>query len=252
MHRRDFAALLDEWLQPGRFADVAENGLQVEGRDEVRVVVTGVTANRALIEAAIARGADAVVVHHGLVWGGGLRRLDGWLKERVRLLIAHDVNLFAFHLPLDAHPELGNNAGLARALGVVDTTPFGRFKGQLVGLRGSLSPAVTLAALVKRARTQVTRDGAVVAFGDGQRVLTSVGLCTGGAPELLHEAVAEGLDAYVTGEVTEYVKAVAEESGVAFVAVGHHASERFGAQALAEKLRLHGLDAVFVDVDNPA
>jgi len=251
MHRREFAALLDGWLQPGRFTDVAENGLQVEGRADVHVVVTGVTANRALLEAAVDRRADAVVVHHGLVWGG-IRRLDGWLLQRVRLLLQHDVNLFAYHLPLDAHPELGNNAGLAQALGVVDTVPFGRFKGQLVGLRGRLAAPVTFAALAARARADVVGDGFLHAFGDPARAITTVGLCTGGAPDLLHEAIAEGLDAYVTGEVTEYCKAVAEESGTAFVGVGHHASERFGARSLAEALTAHGLSATFVDVDNPA
>jgi dinuclear metal center YbgI/SA1388 family protein len=249
--RAELGALLDEWLQPARFTDVAENGLQVEGKGVVQKVVTGVTANRALIERAIAVGADAVVVHHGLVWGGGIRRLDGWLKERVRLLLHHQINLFAYHLPLDAHAQLGNNAGLARALGVVATTPFGRFKGQLVGLQGALSPRATLSGLVERARKNVVGDGVVHAFGDARRELSSIGLCTGGAPDLLHEAVAAGLDVYVTGEVTEYVKAVAEESGVCFVALGHHATERFGPRALADALRDHDVDAVFVDVDNP-
>jgi dinuclear metal center YbgI/SA1388 family protein len=252
MTRGDLGALLDEWLQPARFTDVAENGLQVEGNDVVTKVVTGVSANRAFIEQAIDVGADAIVVHHGLVWGGGIRRLDGWLKERVRLLLQHGINLFAYHLPLDAHPQFGNNAGLARALGLVATTPFGRYKGQLIGLQGALSPRATLPGLVERARKNVTGDGVVHAFGDPKRELSSIGLCTGGAPDLLHEAVAAGLDVYVTGEVTEYVKAVADESGVCFVGLGHHATERFGPRALADALRTHGLDADFVDVENPA
>jgi dinuclear metal center YbgI/SA1388 family protein len=256
MHRRELGALLDGWLQPARFTDVAENGLQVEGRDDVATVVTGVTANRALIEAAIARGAHAIVVHHGLIWGG-IRRLDGWLLQRVRLLLQHDISLFAYHLPLDAHPELGNNAGLARALGVVETAPFGRYKGQFVGLRGVLAPSsasssVTLGGLVARARENVVGDGVVHAYGDPARPVATIGLCSGGAPDLLHEAIAERLDVYVTGEATEYVKAVAEESGTAFLGLGHHASERFGARSLALALAAHGLDTTFIDVDNPA
>ena len=254
MKRAAFAALLDELLKPAAFSgDAAENGLQVEGRDDVVTVVCGVTANRALIDAATAVGADTIVVHHGLVWGGGIRRIDGWLKQRVQRLIAHDVNLFAYHLPLDAQPQFGNNAGLARALGVTSTQPFGRYKGQYIALRGELAEPVTLAGLVARARANVVDDGAVVhAFGDRQKTLRTIGVCTGGAPDLLHEAVGLGLDVYVTGEVTEYVKAVAEESGTCFVGLGHHASERFGPRGLAEVLVARGIDARFIDVENPA
>jgi putative NIF3 family GTP cyclohydrolase 1 type 2 len=170
----------------------------------------------------------------------------------VRLLLEHGIHLFAYHLPLDAHPTFGNNIGLAHALGVVDAQPFGRFKGQLIGLRGSLVPRATLAGLVERARKDVLTDGVFQAFGDGRRERSTIGLCTGGAPELLHEAIDAGLDVYVTGELTEYVKAVAEESGVGFLALGHHATERFGPRGLADALRTHGLDATFIDVDNPA
>ena len=150
--RAAFLALLDELLKPQAFSDVAENGLQVEGRDGVDVVVCGVTANRALIEAAIALQASAIVVHHGIVWGGGIRKLDGWLLQRVKLLVDNGISLFAYHLPLDAQPEFGNNAGLGRALGVTATAPFGRFKGQLIGLRGELSPRASLSGLVERAK----------------------------------------------------------------------------------------------------
>jgi dinuclear metal center YbgI/SA1388 family protein len=255
MKRRELQALLDELLQPAKFNDVAENGLQVEGRDDLddgAVVVCGVTANRALIEAAVERGAAAVVVHHGLVWGGGIRRLDGWLLARVKLLLAHGISLFAYHLPLDAQPDFGNNKGLADALGLVDTAPFGRYKGQLIGLRGTLSPRASLSGLVERARKNVVDDGAAVyAFGDAKRTLETVGVCTGGAPDLLHDAIAAGLDAYVTGEVTEYVKAVAEESGTCFVGLGHHATERFGPRGLAAALVARGVNACFVDVENP-
>jgi dinuclear metal center YbgI/SA1388 family protein len=249
MKRDALTELLDGWLQPAAFTDSAENGLQVEGREDIQKVVCGVTANRALIEAAIEAGADAIVVHHGLVWGGGIRRLEGWLGQRVRLLVKADVNLFAYHLPLDAWPEAGNNAGLARTLGIEELAPFGRYKGQLIGLRGVM-PRLTLGALEERVRERVGPPRAV--FGDRARVLRTIGVCTGGAPDLLHDAVAEGLDAYLTGEVTEWVQAVAEETGTAFIAAGHHATERFGPRGLADKLTAAGLDARFIDVENPA
>jgi dinuclear metal center YbgI/SA1388 family protein len=249
MTRDALAALLDGWLEPGRFDDAAENGLQVEGRAEVRRVVCGVTASQALIDQAVAAGADAVVVHHGLVWGGGIRRLTGWLGRRVATLLAHEVSLFAYHLPLDAHPSLGNNAGLAEALGVtLESTPFGAYRGQTIGLRGRLAGQSFADVL---ARVRATVGAPVCAVGDPGRPVATIGLCTGGAPELLHEAIDAGLDCYVTGEVTEWVPSVAAEAGVAFVAAGHHATERFGPRRLAAALVARGLDARFVDVPNP-
>jgi dinuclear metal center YbgI/SA1388 family protein len=251
MLRADFTSLLDGVLKPSTFNDTAENGLQVEGRAHVGKVVCGVTANLALIDAAIVEGADTIVVHHGLVWGG-IRRIDGWLQQRIKRLLVNDINLYAYHLPLDAHPEVGNNAGLARAFGVTSTTPFGRYKGQLIGLRGTFTAPTTLPALVQQARTLALDEGALVhSFGDANKPLRTVGICSGGAPDLLNDAVSLGLDAYITGEVTEYVKAIAEESGTCFIAMGHHASERFGPKALAELLVSQGVDARFVDVANP-
>lgn len=252
MHRDELLALLDRWLEPERFRDVGENGLQVEGKDEIERVVCGVTANAALIEAAIERKADAIFVHHGLVWGGGMRKLTGWLGARVRRLFEGGLSLFAYHLPLDAHPTLGNNAGLADALGVTEERePFGEYRGQLIGAKGALEGGpMTLADVVERVRANVGEPPFV--FGDLSREVRTVGLCTGGAPELLQAAVDEGLDLYVTGEVTEWSKAVAQETGVAFIAAGHHNSERFGAMRVAEALSAEGLEAVFVDVENPA
>jgi dinuclear metal center YbgI/SA1388 family protein len=252
MRRDALSTLLDEWLEPGRFTDAAENGLQVEGKAEIARVVTGVSANRALIERAIALGADAVVVHHGLVWGGGIRRVDGWLKERIALLLQHGISLFAYHLPLDAHPTLGNNAGLADALGIVDDgrVPFGRYKGTPIGFSGRLKEPVPFDAFVAHARLHVGEPRA--AFGEASRLVRTIGVCSGGAPELLHEAIAARLDVYVTGEVTEWVKSVADESGTAFVALGHHRTERFGAMRLAAHLSSLALEATFVDVENPA
>jgi dinuclear metal center YbgI/SA1388 family protein len=252
MKRDALRALFDEWLEPGRFNDAAENGLQVEGKPEISRIVTGVSANRTLIERAVALGADAVVVHHGLVWGGGIRRIDGWLKERIALLLQHGISLFAYHLPLDAHKTLGNNAGLAEALGVIDDerAPFGRYKGTPIGWSGPLKNAVAFEHFVAHARLHVGNP--LAAFGDLTRPVRTVGVCSGGAPELLHEAISERLDVYVTGEVTEWVKSVSEESGTAFVALGHHRTERFGAMRLASALSSLAIETTFVDVENPA
>lgn len=249
--RAEFTQLLNQWLSPDTFKDVGENGLQVEGTSSVSKVVCGVTANLALIDHAVAQKADAIVVHHGLVWGGGIRKLTGWLGNRVRKLMLHEVNLYGYHLPLDAHPKLGNNAGLADALGLSeDRRPFGTYKGQAIGIAGTLVEPMTLSALKDRIIENVGPPQFV--SGAADKMIRSVGLCTGGAPDLIHEAVDEGLDLYMTGESTEYCDAVSAETGVAFVAGGHHQTERFGARRVAEALVAEGFDATFFDVENPA
>ncbi len=251
MHRDELLERLNHWLEPQKFSDVAENGLQVEGTENIERVVCGVSANSALIEAAIAAEAQAIVVHHGLVWGDGIRNLCGWLGKRVRQLMNADINLYAYHLPLDAHPKLGNNAALADILRIgEDRSPFGEYKGQLIGVAGELDSPQTLAQLIERIRTQVGEP--LCTFGDPEQVIRQIGVCSGGAPELLYEAIDEGYDAYLTGEATEWVKSVAEESGVAFISAGHHATERFGARRIAEALgRETELHAEFIDVANP-
>jgi dinuclear metal center YbgI/SA1388 family protein len=250
MHRDDVARLLDGWLEPGRFTDVAENGMQVEGRPEIDRVLCGVSASRALIDAAIAARADAIFVHHGLVWSGGIRKVHGWLKDRLSLLLTHGISLFAYHLPLDAHPTLGNNAGLADALGLAPTrAPFGRYKGQTIGLRGELPSVTTLDGVVATATKSV--GAPIAAFGRHDRPIRTVALCTGGAPDLFTEAIDAKVDLYVTGEATEWVKSCADESGTAFLALGHHATERFGAQRVCAALVAAGLPSQFVDVENP-
>jgi dinuclear metal center YbgI/SA1388 family protein len=251
MKRDDLLSTLDAWFQPGLFRDVAENGLQVEGRDEVERVVCGVTASQALIDQAVEAQADAIFVHHGIVWGGGMRALKGWLGNRVRTLMQHGISLFAYHLPLDAHAELGNNAGLADALGVEpERAPFGEYKGQSIGFSGRLEEPRSLDAVIATHRENVGEP--LCAFGDRAKKIETVALCTGGAPDLLHEAVDGGFDLYVTGEVTEWVMSVADEAGVAFIAGGHHQTERFGARRTADKLQTLGLEASFIDVENPA
>jgi len=251
VHRQQLAQALDQLLQPARFKDYGPNGLQVEGRDEVRRVVSGVTASRALIEAAIADGADTLVVHHGLFWRGQDGRVTGWMKQRLALLLAHDINLFAYHLPLDAHPELGNNAQLARVLGLQADARFGEQELGFLGGRtdsGAFADASALATHVGRA---LGREVTMVEGRPGP--ITRVGWCTGGAQGYFEDAIAAGAQAFITGEISEPQAHYARECGVTYLACGHHATERYGAPAVAAHVaQALGLEHRFIDVDNPA
>ncbi|HEY9106141.1 MAG TPA: Nif3-like dinuclear metal center hexameric protein [Roseateles sp.] len=246
----DRAALerqLNQWLEPARFKDYGPNGLQVEGRAEVNRLVCGVTASLALIDAAIAAGADAILVHHGLFWRGQDGRVTGWMKQRLAQLIRHDINLFAYHLPLDAHPELGNNAQLGKRLG---WTADGRFGDQDLGFMAAIEPT-TLEAVSGQLRELTGRDVTSVE-GDG-RPLRRVAWCTGGAQGYFESAIAAGADVFITGEISEPQAHYARETGVAFIAAGHHATERYGVQGVGERVATElGLDVRFIDVPNPA
>jgi dinuclear metal center YbgI/SA1388 family protein len=247
-HRNDVDTWLRELLAADRFKDYGPNGLQVEGRAEVRRVASGVTASRAFIEAALDAGADTLLVHHGLFWRGQDGRLTGWLRERVALLMRHDLNLFAFHLPLDAHPSLGNNAQLGRRLGLLADARFGEQDLGFVGPAGELT---ALDALAARVAQMLDREPLLVR-GDG-RPLRRVAWCTGGAQGYFEAAVAAGADAFLTGEISEPQAHLARETGVAFLACGHHATERYGAPALGAELATRfGLEHVFIELPNPA
>ena len=241
----------DALLQPERFKDYGPNGLQVEGKREVRRIVSGVTASLALIEAAVQAGADAVFVHHGLFWRGQDGRVTGWMKQRLALLLAHDINLYAYHLPLDSHPEFGNNAQLGLKLGLKADQRFGEqdlgFLGQRSG-GGSFTTAHELAAHVEN----VMGRGVVVVEG-AKREIARVAWCTGGAQGYFESAIAAGADAFITGEISEPQAHYARECGVAFLACGHHASERYGAPAVAGHVAQQlGIEHQFIDIDNPA
>lgn len=245
--RAGMEGLLEELLQPASFKDYGPNGLQVEGRREVRRLVSGVTASLAFIDAAIAEGADALLVHHGLFWRGQDGRLTGWLRARVARLLAHDINLFAYHLPLDAHAEFGNNAQLGAQLGLAADARFGE---QQLGFIGPAADAALDAFAARAAR--VLRRVPVVVAGDG-RPLRRVAWCTGGAQGYFEAAIAAGADAFVTGEISEPQAHLARETGVAFLACGHHATERYGAPALAAHVAARlGIEHRFIEVDNPA
>ncbi|HYF41023.1 MAG TPA: Nif3-like dinuclear metal center hexameric protein [Ramlibacter sp.] len=241
----------DRLLQPERFRDYGPNGLQVEGKGEVRRIVSGVTASRALIEAAIASGADAVFVHHGLFWRGQDGRVTGWMKQRLALLLAHDINLFAYHLPLDAHPELGNNAQLGQRLGLQAQGRFGEQDLGFIGARSDGGEFADAQALAVHLEQVLNRS---VARVDGsQNAIKRVAWCTGGAQGYFEAAIAAGADAFITGEISEPQAHYARESGVSFFACGHHATERYGAPAVAAHVAAElGIEHRFIDIDNPA
>jgi dinuclear metal center YbgI/SA1388 family protein len=248
VERDEVEACLSEWLNPDAFKDYGPNGLQVEGRGRVARIASGVTASLAFIDAAIAMRADTLLVHHGLFWRGQDGRLTGWLKARVARLLAHDINLFAYHLPLDAHPLWGNNAQLASRLGLRADARFGE---QDLGFGGPAAPYTDLAALAQALDRALGRAPLVVA-GDG-RPLRRLAWCSGGAQGWFEAAIAAGADAFLTGEISEPQAHLARETGVAFLACGHHATERFGAAAIGEQLALRfGVEHRFVDIDNPA
>ena len=237
----------DTLLQPARFKDYGPNGLQVEGRNEITTIVSGVTASRALIEAAIAANADAIFVHHGLFWRGQSGTVTGWMKQRLQLLLAHDINLFAYHLPLDAHPELGNNAQLGVQLGLVAESHFGE---QELGCMG-VAAFANAAQLAQHVESVLNRP--VTLVQNAQTAIKKIAWCTGGAQGYFEAAIAAGADAFITGEISEPQAHYAREMGVAYLACGHHATERYGAPAVAAHVAAQlGLAHVFIDVDNPA
>lgn len=241
-------AHLQTLLEAARYKDYGPNGLQVEGKSTIHKVVTGVTASLALIDAAVAAGTDAIVVHHGLFWRGQDGRVTGWMKQRLAQLIRHDINLFAYHLPLDGHGTLGNNAQWGRLLGLNADARFGE---QDLGFVGDATGDRDLAALVARVRTTMGREP-VVLPGDG-RPLKRVAWCSGGAQGYFEAAIAAGADVFLTGEISEPQAHYARETGVAFLACGHHASERYGVQALGQHLsETLGLAHEFIEIDNPA
>ena len=247
-HRTEIESHLHTMLDVGRFRDYGPNGLQVEGKAEVLKIVSGVTASLALIEAAIEAKADAILVHHGLFWKGHDGRVTGWLKARLEKLLAHQVNLFAYHLPLDAHGELGNNAQFGARLKLLAD---GRFGDQDLGFIGAPAQPLTAAALAALLQFRLGRAATVVE-GDG-RLLKRVAWCTGGAQGYFEAAIAAGADAFITGELSEPQAHYARETGVAYFACGHHASERYGAPAVAAQVaQQFGLEHQFIDIDNPA
>lgn len=238
---------IESELEVGRFRDHCPNGLQVEGRAEVRRLATAVTASQAVLEAATAWGADAILVHHGYFWRSEDASIRGIKKRRIAHLLKHDISLLAYHLPLDAHPELGNNAQLGERLGFVEQ---GRFGEQNIAIFGTLAQPQPLQQLVRHIQHTLHREPQVI--GHANPTIARIAWCSGAAQGYFEQAVALGVDAYLTGEISEQNVHVAQETGVAFIAAGHHATERFGVQALGEHLAARcNLEHRFFDQDIP-
>ncbi len=240
----------DQLLQSGRFRDYCPNGLQVEGRRQVQRVVTGVTACQALLDEALAWQADLVLVHHGYFWKGEAAAITGIKRRRLQTLLVNDLNLMAYHLPLDTHAELGNNAQLARRLGVVLEGPLEPGQDPAIGNIGRLEQSLTLAEFAERIEQVLGRVPQMIAGGDHR--IQRVALCTGAAERMIDLALEQGADLYLSGEISEPVVHTAREGGIHYCGAGHHATERYGVQALGEHLaEQFGLEHRFIDIDNP-
>lgn len=243
---RDLELYLNELLGVERFQDYCPNGLQVQGRDEIKHIVTGVTANLALLEQAVALKADAILVHHGYFWRGEDARVVGQKQARLRTLLTYGINLLAYHLPLDAHNELGNNAQLGELLGFSTEARFGTAQ---IACVGSCVPQ-TLAALCEHIENKLQRSPLLI--GDGNRIVRRVAWCSGAAQDWLSQALAVNADVYISGEISEPTVHLAREMGIAYIAAGHHATERGGIFALGQHLQQKfNLQHTFIDIPNP-
>jgi dinuclear metal center YbgI/SA1388 family protein len=251
MARRDeIVAYLDELLEIDAFSDYGPNGLQVPGAEEVSLVVTGVSAQRELFERAVAEGAELVLCHHGLFWDFHPRALAPAMKQRLKVLFDADVSLAAYHLPLDAHPEVGNNALICGLLGLERGETLAEHKGRPIGFVGRSADGIAFAELRRRCAETFGQEPFV--WDAGPDTVHSVGVVSGGAQGTFHEAIAHGVDAFLTGETAEHVMAEAREAGVHFISGGHYATETFGIRRLGELVaERFGVSHKFVDIPNP-
>jgi dinuclear metal center YbgI/SA1388 family protein len=241
---------LDGVLEPHKFKDYCPNGLQVQGREEVSLVVSGVTACQALIDAAVEEGADAILVHHGYFWRDEDACITGMKKRRLKALLDNNISLLAYHLPLDAHPEYGNNVSLARMLGIEIDGKLDPQDPVSVGNTGHLPQALPVEDFLSRIEQTLGRRPQHIGLAGAK--IQSLGWCTGAAQGYIEQALTAGVDAYLTGEISEQTVHVAREEGIHFIAAGHHATERYGVQALGEYLsKKFSLQHRFIDIDNP-
>ena len=242
---------LDGLLRAHEISDYCPNGLQVEGATEITKLVTGVTASKALIDEAIKRNADGIVVHHGYFWKGESQTITGMKKQRLKALIENDINLYAYHLPLDVHPELGNNRQLADLLGIKNIAAVASVKPTGVLMQGEFENPLSSGELRDALGSLLSRS--ILLEGDEAKPIKTLAWCTGGGQGFIEQAVELGVDAFITGEVSEQTIHTAREMDIAFFAAGHHATERYGAKALGKHIESHFDVAVeFVDIDNPA
>ncbi|AZG88081.1 Nif3-like dinuclear metal center hexameric protein [Pseudomonas syringae pv. pisi str. PP1] len=239
----------DRYLNSARIQDYCPNGLQVEGRPQVMRIVSGVTASQALLDAAVDAQADLVLVHHGYFWKGENPCVVGMKQRRLKTLLKHDISLLAYHLPLDVHPEVGNNVQLARQLDITVEGPLDSENPRVVGLIGSLSEPVTARDFARRVQDALGREPLLI---EGSQMIRRVGWCTGGGQNYIDQAVLEGVDLFLSGEASEQTFHSARENDISFIAAGHHATERYGVQALGDYLaRRFALEHIFIDCPNP-
>lgn len=249
--REDLVSFLADLLNISSFEDYCPNGLQVQGSPFISNIVTGVTASRALIEAAIDKKADTILVHHGIFWKGDDPCIVGMKRERIQLLLKHNINLFAYHLPLDAHPELGNNALLAEILGLNTTKRFGPQQLGCLGVFNDRGSIITVADFAKHIEKRLGKKITVV--GDQYIPINSIAWCSGAAQRMLIDAANAGADVFISGELSEQTMHEAYENDIAYIACGHHATERFGVCVLGDFLsREFEISHTFIDIDNPA
>ncbi|MFW2177142.1 MULTISPECIES: Nif3-like dinuclear metal center hexameric protein [unclassified Moraxella] len=241
---------INQLLEVDAFQDYCPNGLQVDADQPIQKIITGVTASQALIEHAIEANAQAILVHHGYFWKGETAPLIGMKGKRIRLLMQHGISLLAYHLPLDAHPTLGNNTQLAKQLGFTLTEPLYPHEKKPVGNIANLAQAIDIDELRQNIAQQLGREPLHLAGGNAQ--VKRIGICTGSAQDMLEQAVTQGCDAFISGEVSERTTHIARELGIEYLACGHHATERGGVKALGEHIaQQFGLTVEFVDIDNP-
>ncbi|QWV18896.1 Nif3-like dinuclear metal center hexameric protein [Stutzerimonas zhaodongensis] len=240
----------DRFLNAAKIPDYCPNGLQVEGRPQVQRIVSGVTASQALLDAAVEAQADVVLVHHGYFWKNEDPRVVGIKQRRLKTLLSNDISLLAYHLPLDVHPEVGNNVQLARLLGLTIEGALEPDNPRSVGLVGALDTPLTPADFMRRVHAALGREPLMV---EGPGLIRRIAWCTGGAQGYIDQAVTAGVDAYLTGEISEPTVHIARENGLSFFAAGHHATERYGVQALGELLaKRFAIEHLFIDCPNPA
>lgn len=239
----------ERYLGSARISDYCPNGLQVEGRPQVRRIVSGVTASQALLDAAVEAEADVVLVHHGYFWKGEDARITGMKQRRLKTLLSHDISLMAYHLPLDVHPEVGNNVQLARELGITVEGALDPDNLRVVGLLGSLPEPQSAADFARHVQQVLGREPLLI---EGERMVRRIGWCTGGGQGYIDNAIAAGVDLFLTGEASEQTVHSARENGISFIAAGHHATERYGVQALGDYLaKRFAVEHLFIDCPNP-
>ena len=252
MKKRDFLSFLDGVLQPELVKDYCPNGLQVEGRDEITRILTGVTASQALIDKAIEHKVDALLVHHGYFWKGEDQTITGLKKKRIQSLLQHDISLIAYHLPLDIHATLGNNAQLGKLLEFENIQPHPTIKPRGIVMTGSFAKPIAAKALTKQVDQIMSRECLHVQ-GSDKTELSTVAWCTGGGQGYIDALFPNDIDVFISGEISEQTTHSARELGIDFIAAGHHATERYGVKALGEFIKAQtDIEVVFVDIDNPA